>query len=70
MFDWMNRKSGPTQAQLRVERPERLAKVLEVPDDQSFTSRASYQPRIGFATKPTVGADGGDTFQIRWNHTD
>jgi len=70
MFDWMRKKSGLTQAQLREARLKRLAKVLEVPDQESFTSRASYQPRIRVATKPITGVDGGGTFRIHRNHTD
>ena len=38
MFDWMRRKSGFTRAQLREARLKRLAEVLEVPDQECFTS--------------------------------
>lgn len=57
MFDWMMRKSDLKEAQLREARLKRLAKVLEVPDQESFTNRAFLQPRIGFATEPMVGVD-------------
>ena len=59
MFDWMMRKSDLKEMQLRVARLERLAKILEVPDQESFTSRAFGQPTTRFATKPIMGVDSG-----------
>ena len=57
MFNWMMRKSDLKAVQLRDAHLRRLAKVLEVSDQQSFTGKAPYRPRAKYATTSMLSVE-------------
>ncbi len=59
MFNWMMRKPDLKAVQLRDAHLRRLAKVLEVSNQEPFTGKAPYRPRGKYATTPMLLVESG-----------